>query len=149
MAAFELQSAYNIPFQVHLKDEFLVKDLRARAKHWLRIESPPSPNIGGFLKEKDRIIIGSSTLEVMETPGHTPGGVCLYEKSEKVIFVGDLIFKDGSVGRTDFSYSSEKDLIKSIDKILQLPQQTRVFSGHGESFSLRSHLSLRSRSDLY
>lgn len=134
MAGFELQTAYNIPFLIHKKDEFLVKDLQSRAEHWLKIESPPPPKIDSFLKEKETIKIGSSMLVVIETPGHTPGGICLYDKSEKVLFVGDLIFENGGIGRTDFSYSSEKDLRKSIDKILKFPQQTRVFPGHGESF---------------
>lgn len=139
MAAFELQAAYSIPFLVHKNDEFLVKDLRNRVKHWLHIESPPPPIISGYLVEKQIISLGDTEFTVLETPGHTPGGICLYSAKEKVLFVGDLIFTGNVYGRTDFSYSNKNDLILSIKKILKLPENTTVFSGHEEQFFLSDY----------
>ena len=75
-------------------------------------------------------------FEIIHTPGHTPGSVSLYSKENAKLFVGDLIFAKGGVGRTDFSYCSTADLWKSIKKILTLPDQTQVFSGHGDEFYL-------------
>ncbi len=70
-------------------------------------------------------------LEVLHTPGHTPGGICLHSKKEQVIFVGDTLFAD-SIGRTDMPGGSMTQLIKSIkEKLLTLPDETIVYPGHG------------------
>ena len=68
----------------------------------------------------------------MHTPGHTPGGITLYEKSSGFALVGYVLFAGGSVGRTDFSYSEPVDLTRSIQKILALPPETVLYCGHGE-----------------
>lgn len=71
-------------------------------------------------------------FEIFETPGHTPGGTCLYNKESKTLFTGDTLFQ-GSVGRADFPLSDGKALIKGIvDKLLKLPDDTMVFPGHGD-----------------
>jgi hydroxyacylglutathione hydrolase len=81
------------------------------------------------LKEGDRVF--SMDLVVIETPGHTPGGVCFYAEKEGVLFSGDTLFFDG-VGRTDLPGGSDKKLRESIQKkIAVLPPETRVFPGHG------------------
>ena len=70
-------------------------------------------------------------LKVLHTPGHTPGGICLYSENQKLIFVGDTLFA-GSVGRTDFPGGSMTKLTKSIsEKLLMLPDETIVYPGHG------------------
>jgi len=75
-------------------------------------------------------------LTVLHTPGHTPGGVCLYAKAEAVLFTGDTLFAD-SVGRTDFPNGSMEQLIKTIkEKILPLPDETVVYPGHGPKTTL-------------
>jgi len=76
-------------------------------------------------------------FKVIHTPGHTPGGICLYNKEEKVLFSGDTIFCQG-VGRTDFPGSSQHSLIKSIrDKILVLPDDVTVYPGHGPTTTIK------------
>jgi len=85
----------------------------------------------GQLVEGDRISFGPHTLEVMETPGHSPGSVSLYLPEAEAVFVGDLLFA-GSIGRTDLGGGSFDDLINSVrEKIFTLPDQTRVLPGHG------------------
>jgi glyoxylase-like metal-dependent hydrolase (beta-lactamase superfamily II) len=84
-----------------------------------------------FLDEGDIIEKAGITLRVIYTPGHTPGGICLYAEKDDIIFVGDTLFA-GSVGRTDFPGSSTSQLIEGITKkLLTLPEDTIVYPGHG------------------
>lgn len=131
MAATELQLAYNIPFLIHQKDEFLLKHLRQSTRHFLGLDSGPPPKISDNLAAGQTIPLTKSTLEVIETPGHTPGSLSLYHSARKFVLVGDLMFADGGVGRTDFSYSNPGDLEESIQKILRLPEDTLILPGHG------------------
>lgn len=77
----------------------------------------------------DAYLINDSNIIVYETPGHTPGSVCYLFKEEKVIFVGDTLFK-GSVGRTDLTGGSTKELLKSLKILKNLPDDLRVCCGH-------------------
>lgn len=131
MAATELQLAYNIPFLIHKKDEFLVGRLNETACYFIGVEGGLPPKINGHLKQEQKIKLGKLSFEIIETPGHTPGSVCLYNRKEEILIAGDLIFAGGGVGRTDFSYCNAKNLKTSIAKILELPKETAVYSGHG------------------
>jgi hydroxyacylglutathione hydrolase len=83
------------------------------------------------LEEGNVIELAGIKLEVLHTPGHTPGGICLYSKKEQTIFVGDTLFAD-SVGRTDMPGGSMTQLLRSIkEKLLTLPAETVVYPGHG------------------
>ena len=78
--------------------------------------------------------IGRYKLEVIHTPGHTPGSICL--KGDGVIFTGDTLFCQG-IGRTDFAYGSEKDIMRSIKKrIFTLDDDYIIYPGHGPSSSI-------------
>jgi glyoxylase-like metal-dependent hydrolase (beta-lactamase superfamily II) len=82
-----------------------------------------------FLKEGDTVTAGQYTFKVLETPGHSPGSISLI--GHGVVFTGDALFL-GSIGRTDFPGSSHETLIESIHtKLLNLPDDTVVYSGHG------------------
>jgi hydroxyacylglutathione hydrolase len=135
MAAWELQLAFTVPFLVSKEDVKIVKRMQSSARHWLKrniIEKPPQ-NIEHLKKE---VVFGKEKLEVILCPGHTPGGVTLYSKKNKIAFTGDTLFADG-IGRTDFSYSSKTDLERSIDKLRKLPENTTIYPGHGESEILK------------
>jgi len=83
------------------------------------------------LQEGDVIEQAGIKLKVLHTPGHTPGGICLYSKDDGIVFVGDTIFAN-SVGRTDMPGGSTMQLIKSIkEKLCVLPDETVVYPGHG------------------
>lgn len=87
-----------------------------------------------FLKDGDEIENGEVRLKVIPTPGHTPGGICLL--SDGVLFTGDTLF-NGSIGRTDFPYASLNQLMESIiQRILPLPDNTKIHPGHGSSTNL-------------
>jgi glyoxylase-like metal-dependent hydrolase (beta-lactamase superfamily II) len=90
------------------------------------VDDLPDPD--GFLEEGDEVKVGSLTFKVLHTPGHSPGGICLY--GEGIVITGDTIFQ-GSVGRTDFPGGSHEMLKKSFGRLLELPDDTKVYSGHG------------------
>jgi hydroxyacylglutathione hydrolase len=133
LAARELQLIYNIPFMMCSEDQFLLDRMSKTAEHFLGhtvVEIPPV--ITKTLTDGDEIEFGSNMLKVMASPGHTPGSVCFYEKSNHTLFAGDTLFEGGAVGRTDFSYSSHKDLIDSIGRIMKFDDDTIVYAGHGK-----------------
>ena len=88
------------------------------------------------LKDGQTFEVGGATLQVIHTPGHSPGGVCLYWESEGVLFSGDTLFKGGP-GATGRSFSDFPTIIDSIrTKLLTLPPETVVHTGHGESTTI-------------
>ena len=85
------------------------------------------------LEDKEEIRLGKIKLEVLHTPGHTPGGICLLlkEPQEKIVFSGDTLFYQG-IGRTDFPFASFEQLKESIEKkLFLLDSRTKVYPGHG------------------
>ena len=83
------------------------------------------------LEEDDVIAQAGLKLSVLHTPGHTPGGICLYSKDEEIVFTDDALFAD-SIGRTDFPNGDMKQLLKAIkEKLFTLPDETKVYPGHG------------------
>ena len=83
-----------------------------------------------FLSEGDKIKLGNDEFEIIETPGHTKGGICIYFEKQKVLFSGDTIFK-GTYGRTDLPSSSYQDMKNSIKKLMKLPDDINIYPGHG------------------
>ena len=81
------------------------------------------------LKNGDTIVIGDDTFEVIHTPGHTPGSICLYSKVSKSLFSGDTIFSYGSFGRYDFPEGDFNQLKNSIEKIAKL-DILNIYPGH-------------------
>ena len=134
LAANELQLAFGIPFLIHQNDQKILSTLQKSASwHLRRKMSEEPPKKLSFLKEGEKICFGKEWLTVIELPGHTPGSIGLYNFSQKILFSGDTIFKDG-VGRADFAYSSPESLTQSLQKIREKFAGFRIFPGHGESF---------------
>lgn len=132
MAAYELQVNFNIPFFIHPDDVFLLERMRESAKHFLGIDSvDPPPQNPQKLVAGQSIMLGKTTIQVLHTPGHTPGSVCLH-MGDDALFVGDTIFAGGSVGRTDFQYSNHTKLMSSIQTILSYPNHVILYPGHGD-----------------
>ena len=85
------------------------------------------------LDDKDKIHLGDVEFEIIHTPGHTRGGICVYCKENKMIFTGDTLFR-GTWGRTDLPTGDFEDIINSItNKIMVLPEDTIIYPGHGKS----------------
>ena len=90
---------------------------------------PASPPVDRRLRDNERLEVGTLSFTVLHTPGHTPGGICLY--SPPHLFSGDTLFV-GGVGRTDFPGGSTQQLLDSIrSRILSLPGETVIWPGHG------------------
>lgn len=132
LAALALEARFQIPTLMHDRDIVLLKRMRETAEYFLNhsITDLPPQSVKPY--EGVKIAFGNHTIQVIETPGHTPGSVCLYLSKESIIFSGDLLFEGGLVGRTDFSYSNKDKLKSSINTILGLPDSVAIYPGHGE-----------------
>ena len=102
-----------------------------------RIKSPEADRL---LADGDRIEVGSARLEVLATPGQTPGGISLYAADgpggRGIVFTGDALFA-GGIGRTDFPGASHKTLLESLrNRLLTLPPDTLVYPGHGPASTI-------------
>ena len=84
-----------------------------------------------LLKDGEVVTVGSVNLKVIQTPGHTIGGCCFYSEEDGVLFSGDTLFYE-SVGRTDFETGDVTALKQSVTKLLKLPDDVKVYPGHGE-----------------
>ena len=90
-----------------------------------------------FLLTEGTLRAGNIELEVIHTPGHSPGSICLYWPSHKALFAGDVTFEQG-VGRTDLPGGDYKTLIDSIrSQVLTLPPETRILNGHGPATTVQ------------
>jgi glyoxylase-like metal-dependent hydrolase (beta-lactamase superfamily II) len=93
-----------------------------------------------LLSEKEPVRFGKSQLQVLHTPGHSPGGVCLYAAADGFVLAGDTLFA-GSIGRTDLPGGDYDTLIKSIrTKLLTLSEAVKVLPGHGPATSISAEL---------
>lgn len=100
------------------------------SKQW-GIFLEPSPTPQNFLNEGDTVKFGNSSLQVLFTPGHSPGSICFYSEQEKFIISGDVLFQM-SIGRTDLPGGNHETLLKSItQKLFTLPADVKVYPGHG------------------
>lgn len=132
LGALDLKLIFNIPLYCSRLDWFLLDRQDKTASHFLKrkIKVPNFVNIDQDLDKIKKIELGDETIEVIKTPGHTPGSVCFYCKKGGLLFSGDTLFA-GLRGRTDFSYGSTKNIFESLDKLFKLPEDTLVLSGHG------------------
>lgn len=134
LAAMDLKLMYNIPIGVSKLDMFLLKRQKETAEHFLkhRVNTLDIAETDVDLDNAKNILLGEEKLRVLKTPGHTPGGVCFYDTSGKLLFSGDTLFAEGGIGSTDHNYSSMPDLRKSLRELIKLPGEVTVLSGHGE-----------------
>lgn len=89
-----------------------------------------------YLDEKDMVTIGNETLEVLFVPGHSPGHIALYYEAGNWVLAGDVLFRN-SIGRTDLPGGNQNTLLRSIQHVLfQLPDETVVYSGHGQETTI-------------
>jgi glyoxylase-like metal-dependent hydrolase (beta-lactamase superfamily II) len=120
-AARELVEATGAPLRLHPDDDVLWKMEYGTALPYLP------------LADGETLTVGGASLSVLHTPGHSPGAVCLHSAALKTVFTGDTLFKGGP-GATGRSYSSFETIIESIrERLLTLPGDTVVHTGHGDS----------------
>ena len=129
--------AFDVCVHIHKDDLNLLDDPNLNLSGFLstplRIVSPRQA-----LEDKQEIRLDRIRLQVLHTPGHTPGGICLLLKEPKsnIVFSGDTLFYQG-IGRTDFPFASLEQLKKSVEKkLFVLDDQTQVYPGHGPSTTI-------------
>src|SRR5262252_9264120 len=128
--AMKLRAATGAPILLNQNDYTLLKMLDVQAA-WLGMPSPGKVDIEGSLGQSDSVKAGNLAAEVLHTPGHTEGSICLYFPAEKKLIAGDTLFA-GSIGRTDLPGGSFDKIIRSLHThVLALPDDTLVIPGHG------------------
>jgi glyoxylase-like metal-dependent hydrolase (beta-lactamase superfamily II) len=127
----KLKQATGAAVLMHQSDLPLYQNLAMQAE-WLGVEAPGVTDVDQFLKEGDSLRCGTLSLEVLHTPGHSPGSLSLHLPGENQrILSGDTLFQ-GSIGRTDLWGGSFDEILRSIrHRLLIFPDQTPVFPGHG------------------
>jgi glyoxylase-like metal-dependent hydrolase (beta-lactamase superfamily II) len=101
----------------------------------VKFELLASPPADRLLDHGDEIKVGKLKFKILHTPGHSPGGICLYAEKEKTIFTGDTLFTM-SMGRTDLPDGSPDDMARSLKKLMKLPASTIAYPGHGEKTTI-------------
>lgn len=126
-----VRNRYNVPVKAATEDAPLAMSLPEQSARF-GIKMDMEPVIFDVnLSDGDIVEIGNGRLQVIATPGHSPGGVAFYDADDKSVFTGDSLF-DGSIGRTDLEGGDHATLIESIkSKLLALPDDTVVLPGHG------------------
>lgn len=125
----DLVSRYSIPVYMHPTDKFTLD----RNEYFSRCFGVPmpAPFQTSDIQEGSVIEVGELKFEVLETPGHTVGGVCFLERAHRILFSGDTLFA-GAIGRTDHPGGDYDALMKSIfTQLLHLDGETKVIPGHG------------------
>jgi hydroxyacylglutathione hydrolase len=132
-AAADLASAFpDAPVFLHERDQaWAFTDRNAYPPYYGRPESPGAGRLCAY-GDGSHPVLAAWGMEVLETPGHTPGGVCLLIPSERTVFSGDTLFR-GSVGRTDLAGGDARTLTESLIKLAALPEDWTVYPGHGPS----------------
>lgn len=126
-----LKNQFNVDIAGNPEDLPLIQMAPTQAlMYGLTIEDVPT--IDKNLNDGETLTFGETQFSIIHTPGHSKGGICLYNQQENYVITGDTLFK-ASIGRTDLPGGSYEQLISSISqKLLALPENTKVYPGHGE-----------------
>jgi hydroxyacylglutathione hydrolase len=126
-----IHEEYGLTLRIHEKEKIILDYAAEAGLQW----NMPFENYRGgliFLEEGDMEYLGEDKLEVLFTPGHSPGSICFYCKAQQFIISGDVLFRMG-IGRTDLPGGNHNVLLESIrEKLFQLPDEVIVYPGHGE-----------------
>ena len=128
--AAKLKRITGAPVLLNVNDQALLEMLDVQAT-WLGMQPPEKTTIDSSLTTGDQVRAGNLVAEVLHTPGHTEGSICLYFAPEKKLIAGDTLFA-GSIGRTDLPGGSYRKIMESLHgPVMALPDETIVVPGHG------------------
>ncbi len=128
--AMKLRASTGAPILLNENDYALLKMLDVQAA-WIGVPAPGRVEIDNSITTGATVAAGSHIANVLHTPGHTEGSVCLYFPAEKKLIAGDTLFA-GSIGRTDLPGGSTEKIMRSLHTtVLALPDETEVVPGHG------------------
>lgn len=132
----ELIGEYKIPFYMHADDVFLCAH-GAETATMFGFDGMTTPTVTDIMADGDELDIAGIRINIIHTPGHTPGGVSLYIKELNSVITGDTLFFLESIGRSDFPYGSHEQLIAGIKtKLMALDESVKVLPGHGPASSI-------------
>lgn len=138
LAAEQVCVATGAPLYVGKGDKDALSDPIRNLSAVFQMCQPVRLEADVYLSDGDVLTVGELSFTVMETPGHTPGCICL--RGDGVLFAGDTLFYD-SIGRVDFPGSDESAMLNSLRRLAQLPADLQVFSGHGPATTIGREVS--------
>jgi glyoxylase-like metal-dependent hydrolase (beta-lactamase superfamily II) len=126
---------YGLLPEMHEKEIFFIDRMaQSGAMYGISVDQAPMPKV--FIKEGDKITLGKYEFDCFLTPGHSPGSISFYNKENKLLISGDVLFY-GSIGRSDLPMGDHETLINSIkSKLLVLEDDVKVYSGHGPATTI-------------
>jgi glyoxylase-like metal-dependent hydrolase (beta-lactamase superfamily II) len=129
-AVAEVKRLTKAPFAIHRAEGPVLDQLTTQAS-FFGLGKVEAPTVDRWLEEGDEILVGAHRARVIHTPGHTPGGCCLFFEEARILLAGDTLFQ-GSIGRTDLPGGSFEQIISSIkEKLFILGDDVNVYCGHG------------------
>jgi glyoxylase-like metal-dependent hydrolase (beta-lactamase superfamily II) len=133
--AMKLKAATGAPILLNQNDYALLKMLDVQAS-WLGMKPPGDVSIDESLEDGAKLTTGSIQSQILHTPGHTEGSICVYIPAEQKLIAGDTLFA-GSIGRTDLPGGSFDKIMSSLhSRVMSLPDQTTVVPGHGPNTTI-------------
>ena len=130
-----IYDTYGLLPEVHENELFFIDRMTQSATMYgLNCEQCPTPE--RFLSGGDKVVLGKYEFDCIFTPGHSPGSISFYNKENKLLISGDVLFR-GSIGRSDLPMGNHETLINSIhEQLLHLGDEVKVYSGHGPSTTI-------------
>lgn len=130
-----VHARYRLKPLLHKADLKILESLMQVANMY-GLKASPSPEPERFIDEGEQLKFGNTTLDLLFTPGHSPGSLCLYHKESANLIAGDVLFQL-SIGRSDLPGGDHNTLINSIkSKLMNLPDDVKVYAGHGPSTTI-------------
>lgn len=127
---------YNVGVEIHRGELIILQNVSAVAQRYGLPPCEPSPEPSVFLEPGQTISFGNTELDIFFTPGHSPASLCFYNKKDQILIAGDVLF-ERSIGRTDLPGGNYETLMQSIvTQLLPLPDEVKVYPGHGEPTSI-------------
>ena len=137
----QIASCYDLIPMCHPADVPVYEGAPDMVQKWFRVDiSDMLPEVDPSISESYALNLGDNAIQVLHTPGHTPGGVCYYIPQARIVITGDTLFRMG-IGRTDLPGGDYRQELESIEnKIFTLPADTKVLPGHGPESSVGEEL---------
>ena len=137
----QIASCYDLIPMCHPADVPVYEGAPDMVQKWFRVDiSDMLPEVAPSISESYALNLGDNAIQVLHTPGHTPGGVCYYIPQARIVITGDTLFRMG-IGRTDLPGGDYRQELESIEnKIFTLPADTKVLPGHGPESSVGEEL---------
>ena len=135
-----VRTHWDVPVYVQKKEKNWLGDPSLNGSQFFQLGPITANPADHLIQSEEKLVISNFELEVLFTPGHSPGSVSFYHEASRVVFAGDALFA-GSIGRTDLPGGNHDQLIQSIhNKLLTLPEETTVLSGHGMTTTIEKEM---------